>query len=351
MSEGGRPSLRPLRVRLGTRFECEGDGLCCTDAHALGPVDAYAGAILDLFVPGSLALSDDGEYRVMALDPSTGACVFRSEGLCSLHAAQGAELKPDPCRRYPLGLTATPSGGRVVTEHACPCRTMGERPLLDAEVAAESVKDREGLLSPNAHVRAPVRLSDRLHVGWADWEKIEEKLIEGLLGGAPIEALLEVAPFGAIEGEGWEAVGEDYAAHPGEARHDVALRWFGSELLACLGRRGSELPRPWRAEMERGEARSPEVGDVDVIFADWVADEIWSMRWTYDGTFEQKRGEVSTRLAVARRVQGSLARRGVRSDTAAAEAVMIVDLVGGTPRWRELIATLVHAPLGRPTPP
>src|SRR5260370_891972 len=38
MSAVGEAKVRPLLLREGARYACFGDGLCCTDMHALGPL-------------------------------------------------------------------------------------------------------------------------------------------------------------------------------------------------------------------------------------------------------------------------------------------------------------------------
>ena len=80
--------------------------------------------------PKSSGWNDDHD-DYMLNTAADGGCVFlMADQRCSVHAQLGAEAKPDGCRRFPLGLAATPNGGRITTDHRCPCRTMGDRPEI-----------------------------------------------------------------------------------------------------------------------------------------------------------------------------------------------------------------------------
>ena len=123
--------MQPLLARRGAHYTCFGDGLCCTDLHGLGPLTKKEVKALKLVSPGVIEPpSEEGFDEPMLRTRGDGGCLFLGPDRCYLHAALGAEAKPAGCRRFPLGLTATPDGGRVTTRHRCPCRTLGRRPLL-----------------------------------------------------------------------------------------------------------------------------------------------------------------------------------------------------------------------------
>src|SRR5687767_1065445 len=53
------PRSRPLLVREGAHYDCFGDGTCCTDIHALGPVTRTEQRAVELLEPGSLIRHKD----------------------------------------------------------------------------------------------------------------------------------------------------------------------------------------------------------------------------------------------------------------------------------------------------
>jgi hypothetical protein len=74
-----------------------------------------------------------------------------------------------------------------------------------------------------------------------------------------------------------------------------------------------------------------------VVFGDWLADEIWSLRWTRFGSLARARAELATRLAIARRISGSLdVSTPLQDNISAAEAVMIVDVIGTSDVWERV---------------
>ena len=70
-----KTKLRPLTPRPGARYTCFGDGLCCTDIHAIGPLTNvamairlepdFAGAVEQMVIMGgAVALFSDGDEIV-----------------------------------------------------------------------------------------------------------------------------------------------------------------------------------------------------------------------------------------------------------------------------------------------
>src|SRR4051812_17140485 len=174
------PRARPLLVRKGARYTCFGDGLCCTDIHALGPVTRREKLAVDLLEPGALIRHKDLAAPVFKHAPS-GACVLRSERGCELHARHGEAAKPVGCSRFPFGLVATPDGGRITTEHRCPCRTLGDRPPITPENALSSLVDSLGRLSANGKVGPRVRIAEGKTLAWARFARVEAAMIDTLL--------------------------------------------------------------------------------------------------------------------------------------------------------------------------
>src|SRR5690606_32500006 len=58
--------------------------------------------------------------------------------------------------------------------------------------------------------------------------------------------------------------------------------------------------RPWAAAFDRAQAREGAPREERDVLSDWLADEIWSLRWTDDRTFDVARLELATRFVIAR---------------------------------------------------
>ncbi len=329
--------LRPLLARPGAAFECHGDGLCCSDIHSLGPLTRSEARSLNLIAPRIVVPSDYAGGPVLAprLD---GCCLFLGEGRCELHAALGSAAKPEGCRRFPFGLAATPEGGRVTTEHRCPCRTMGRRKTLVAESAAPSLTNNAGRLSADHRIRR-VRLSRRKTVGFSDWLTIEAELLTGLERRNP-EAVLDSAPFPKLRKLTWKEVYTEMIEDGDDGtRFGATLDCFGQTVRSlCEQKRPRPIDRPWASFFDRAEQRATEIRPAREIYADWIADEIWALEWLVrGGTLRRARAALSTQLAIARDIGRRLGRNKVRSDRAAAEAVMIVATVGSSQWWRDVL--------------
>jgi hypothetical protein len=65
------------------------------------------------------------------------------------------------------------------------------------------------------------------------------------------------------------------------------------------------------------------------------------MRWTHYGSLARARTEWATRLAIARRIAGWLdITTPLKDNVSAAEAVMIVDVIGTTDPWERVQAAI-----------
>ena len=105
----------------------------------------------------------------------SGTCIFLEENRCAVHEPLGGLLKPLACKQFPISLTATPAGGRITTEHKCPCRTLGERPALTVEDALPAVTQR-GKLAPVARVGTTVPVTYERSVPFAEYRAEEAAL-------------------------------------------------------------------------------------------------------------------------------------------------------------------------------
>jgi hypothetical protein len=342
--------VRPLLVRPGARFACVGDGLCCTDVHALGPVRRREVGTLRLIAPEVVRY--DAVVATHVLTPgSDGRCLFLGEGGCALHAALGSTGKPSSCRRFPFGLVATPAGGRITTEHRCPCRTMGPRPPLSTDDAYAALEDGAGRLRADHRAPRRVRLDARRSLPFEGWVERERPLLERLAAGDDAAGVIEALPFPDLVDGSWPQVAsemvdtylEGMAERGRVTRFETALGWFGEAVMALHGVPADPCRQPsvhapeWADVFDRAEARSTTPAPPGAALADWVADEIWALWWAVSSHFRTLRADVGTRLAVASQLMRMLQRPGVRPDRVEAEALTIIDLVGTSDWWRALV--------------
>jgi len=333
--------IRPLLIRPGAVFTCHNDGLCCTDIHLLGPINAKEKLFVTSLLPQSV--HRDPDFRENFLKTADNRqCVFRSQQRCQIHAKLGAASKPVGCQRFPFGLVATPSGGRVTTEHRCPCRTMGDRPTLRVEDVLPSLANY-GRLVADARVEGRISLSKRQRIGFALYEKMESVWIERVLRGESPAKLLAAPLFVPLRAGTWEDVAAEFAEQKDKTAFTIATVWFSRALLALL-KRGSrvKLPaeRPWAIAFGRAERRSPIELSAASVFADWWVEELWSLDWTFRGSLDRARCEWQLLYAIANYISTQLIKAGTRADRAAAEAVMVVELVSTSPAWEETVAKM-----------
>jgi Fe-S-cluster containining protein len=328
--------VRPLIPRPGARYTCFGDGLCCTDIHGIGPLTKKEVAAMRRIDRKSAGWNDDHD-DYMLNTAADGGCVFlMADQRCSVHAQSGPEAKPDGCRRFPLGLVATPNGGRITTDHRCPCRTMGDRPEIQPEDVESSVSD--GGSRPVADRRIKrIPMSPGEELKFADWEPIEAEYLNRLQGREALHEILDAEPFPALHGSSWDKQADEFIDARDGTQFGVAMAWVGDTISALQNGRNPRAPgRPWTAAFDRAQARSPKAGTSREVFGDWIADEIWSLKWAEDYDFALARQELATRLAIAEDICARLRADGARADRAAAEAVMMVEVVGESDFWTEV---------------
>lgn len=328
--------VRPLIVRPGARYTCFGDGLCCTDIHGIGPLTKKEVAAMRRIDPKSAGWNDEHD-DYMLNTAADGGCVFlMADQRCSVHAEFGSEAKPDGCRRFPLGLAATPNGGRITTDHRCPCRTMGDRPEIRPEDVESSVSDGGNRPVADRRIqRIPMSPGEKLE--FADWEAIEAEYFNRLRGREAILEILDAEAFPVLHGSSWDEQADEFIDARDGSQFGVAMAWVGDTISALQNDRSPRAPgRPWAAAFDRAEARSPKAGTSRDVFGDWIADEIWSLKWAEDYDFALARQELATRLTIAEDICARLREDGARADRAAAESVMIVEVVGESDFWTEV---------------
>ena len=142
--------------------------------------------------------------------------------------------------------------------------------------------------------------------------------------------VLQAQPFPPLDGAAWSDVADELRAFGGSSGASTAARWFGDALGFLIDRRPrTEHSRPWSDAFER------------------AADELWSLRWTRFGSLARARTEWATRLAVARRIAGWLdITSPIRDNVSAAEAVMIVDVIGTSDPWEKAQEAMRDSPPG-----
>jgi hypothetical protein len=328
----------PLLVRAGARFDCVGDGLCCSDIHAVGALSDEDCQMLEMISKDAVDRHEGEDAAVLMMRSDTGRCVFWSDQGCAIHAQIGPQLKPTPCLQFPYALTATPLGGRISTQHRCTCRTLGPLPPVRAEEAKACLVDSDGELKPEHAVFDEVFWTQSEPLSFAEYAVREAGLIGSLLEGANLGTVLDAQPFPALQDMSWSEAADEMLGFHGPSRAAFAARWFGDAIAFLVDRRErTERGRPWADSFERAGERVVDPVSPNKVFGDWIADDIWSMRWTRFGSLARARSELATRLAIARRIAGWLDISSPKQDNiSAAEAVMIVDVIGTTDAWEKV---------------
>jgi hypothetical protein len=337
----------PLLVRTGARFDCVGDGLCCSDIHAVGALSDEDCEMLAVITDDAIDRHEGEDAAVLMMRSDTGRCVFWSEQGCAIHSQLGPEMKPSPCIQFPYALTATPAGGRISTQHRCTCRTLGQLPLITVEEARPNLLDSNGELKPEHAIVGDIAWSATESLPFTEYAAREAALIGALIEGKGLTTVLEAQPFPELDGITWTEVAAELLEFQGPSRAAAAARWFGSAIGFLVDRREpTGLDRPWADSFEQAGQRVVDPVSPNRVFGDWLADEVWSMRWSRFGSLARARTELATRLAIARRIAGWLDISTPKQDNiSAAEAVMIVDVMGTTDTWEKAQAAITgHAP-------
>lgn len=318
------PALRVLP--FPARYRCFGDGLCCTDIHSIGPLSKPEIKRLATIEPGRTRMND--AIGGVVITPSDGGCAHLTPDGCRVHALLGLTGKPSVCRRFPFRVVATPLGRRLSTEHRCPCRTLGDRPLIDLDDALVSVGSR---MSADVTVGKTVDWTRSERIDFSTYVERERAVLSHPLA-------LDAEPFPPLEEVTWADVAHHYRGKIDGSACGEALAWFGDIVLSLHDHELRRLRgRPWSAAFDRAEARTQQVESAETILADWIADEIWGLEWTERGSFEDARRELVTRLTVAREVVRRLVADGAREDRAAAEAVLIGEMAGAAPLFQSVV--------------
>lgn len=341
-----------LLARPGATFTCHGDGLCCTDVHQLGPVTRDERRALEAHAPGSTTRIAGLVLLRLVDDVRTGGCHFLDADMgCRIHTS---EVRPRTCHRFPYMLAKTPEGLRLATDHRCPCRTLGDRAPLDVMRAREALVDRGGRTSSDRTIEGRIAIAPRRHVGWKRYRAMESELLDALAAASPtntVESILGAQAFPELDIGTWEQVGVDLAQEARASRWGECFRMFGRTLawLHCppdeRPRRLRFSPRLWQESFDRAERRTHfdrarEADVIEAMYADFVADFVWGLEWTYSCDMTQLRIELVSRLAVARTFARALVNEGARPDRACAESIAMIEVVGVSPAWMSIAGSL-----------
>lgn len=213
---------------------------------------------------------------------------------------------------------------------------MGKRPLITAAAAEPSLRDGDAEIESDRDIRK-VPLTPKKKVSFDAWLAIETPLLASLARGRSAARLLDADPFPKLKGRSWSDVADEFIGARDGTQFGIAMAWFGDALRVLRERRTARSPaRPWSPAFDRAEGRSPKERKASAVFNDWVADEIWSLKWAEDQSFALARVELATRLAVGQHIAGRIRAEGARGDRAAAEAVMIIELVGESDFWLDV---------------
>ena len=337
-----------LLLRPGCRYECHGDGTCCTNIHVIGPLNNQDAARVreagTIVFPSrkTVVRKDPGLERLVVVHDGS-ACVFLDEqARCRIHGSVGPKYKPAPCRRFPIGATATPDGVRVTLSHRCACVSIGHSNLLQEQRAREIlVSPWSGRLLRDFVVGDRVRWRGRTRIRFRDYLPWERSMLASLDrdDGPSIEQVLAIEPdaLAPLRNVSWDKVADRMAKWTrGEPFGDgfcCTLRWTEGAIRYGAGWQGPFPKRPWSWTFERAARREPDEGNVRRIYGSWLADELWSLAWATRSTLYTAMADMAARYVLARRMASCLEGLGVRADLAAAESVMIADTLGAWDSW------------------
>ena len=350
-----------LLIRPNARYECHGDGTCCTTIHLLGPLTKGEAKFVREKAPIALPRSkqktvvyhDGIEDLIFATRKHR--CVFLDDDArCRLHAVVGEAQKPAVCRRFPVGAAKTPHGIRVTLSHRCPCVSIGEGAPLDEQRAmAILASPKTERIAHDVKVGRRVMWRGHKDIRFDDYVAWETVLLEQLDGPDPQPRLCDVLGMDhsqqlpPLRKKTWQAMAERMLAWVEDEGEDdgffCAVRWAALELRDTRHPWTAPL-RPWAWTLSRTAERVQEPCSTRRIFGSWLADYLWAMSWSAEATVYQAKADMVARYALAQRITERLHKTGTRVDLAAAEAIMIVDTVGASDPWEWVLKQLVEAP-------
>jgi len=339
-----------LLLRPGSRYECHGDGTCCTNIHVIGPLNQQdatrvreAGTIVFSGRRKTVVRKDEGIDRLVVVSKD-GVCVFLDESVrCRIHESVDPDYKPTPCRRFPIGATGTPQGVRVTLSHRCACVTVGHSAPLRLDHARKIlVSPFSGRLARDYVVGERIRWRGRTRIAFRDYLPWEASMLASLDrdDGPSIERVLAMARADSLPRMPkvtWEQVADKMLKwtrdEPFGDGFSCTLRWAEGAIRHGMNWLGPFPKRPWGWTFERATARTAEELDTRRVYGAWLADELWSLTWATRGTLYTAMADMTVRYVLATRIAAALQRTGSRKDVAAAEGVMIADTLGAWVSW------------------
>ena len=352
-----------LLLRPGARFECQGDGTCCTHIHVLGPISrAEAQLVRQAALTALPARRQPVVVRDRGIDGLViamqgRACVFLDDNArCRIHATVGPSFKPAACKRFPLGATQTPMGVRVTLSHRCACVTVGtSAPMQEANARQVLSSGVRGRLMRDHEVGKRVRWRGRKSVefeAYAQWERCmiasldrdDGPAIERVMGMGRPDKLppLRVGTWRQVA----DAMKQWCKGEPESDGFFCTLRWVEGAIRHGNGWKGPHPNRPWSWTFERAQARASNPRPERRILGAWLADELWAMQWAARGSVYKAMADMSARYILALRIAQVLRRLGRRKDLATAEAVMVLDTVAAWDSWDKVRRSLDEAAVG-----
>ncbi len=347
-------------LRPDTRYECHGDGTCCTTIHLLGPITkgeakrVRKGARVAL--PGNtrkVAVYHEG-IEDLVLNTHKHRCLFLdNDARCRFHALVGERQKPAVCRHFPVGSSDTPNGLRITLSHRCPCVSIGDGAKLDESRARSILGTKKGKIKPDVEVGRRILWRKRKNIRFEDFVAWESEMLEQLDGRGSQPEIRHILGMDhdeqlpPLRKTSWNALGKRMLAWTDDEEEDdgffCTIRWAALELRKSSRPWRAPL-RPWGWTLERTGKRVVEPVSTRKIFGSWLADYLWSLSWSASGSVYLALADMTARYALAHKLTTRLHHRGTRKDLAAAEAIMIVDTVGASEPWEWVQKRLVEAP-------
>ena len=225
--------------------------------------------------------------------------------------------------------------------------------MLTVADALPAVTQR-GKLAPVARVgrKVPIAAGETLpFAAYREQERALMTAVERAASVAEIRLALHPVSFPPLQKGSWPALARQLRGLSGQTRLEHVMRLLASAILAhCepeadgATRRPGAAPPPWRDAFERGTARSTAVQEPLTMLVDFVLDQIWAMHWIDEFPFANFRAELATRVQLFETVHAWLVADGLRPDQAAAEAILVIELGGGTDWWQDIAREVMLFP-------
>ncbi|HIB67167.1 MAG TPA: YkgJ family cysteine cluster protein [Phycisphaerales bacterium] len=207
---------------IAQNFSCNNCGNCCTrawkvkvDPEKVSPVERsriFQSLQSEGFVPLPVIA---GETRVGRR--GNGACGFRQDGGCAIHAELGPFAKPVVCQLYPFSAVNTPDGYYLSLSFSCPTvlENSGQEVSSQIPDLKRALGESSFFSNPAMSADTRVPLYGQESLPWVEYLALEDELWKVVTGENPMKELLQAATMvlhqGRFEMETFSAIASDFS--------------------------------------------------------------------------------------------------------------------------------------------